>query len=171
MDMLDLAPFAVEIVAYGIAEAFVGEIMGGMGRHRHIAARELVFSLCACLDNAKFVLNGKINGLMIADLKMQEGVVFDTSPMSPEKRVAADKIDRSRDIAPAALCHDQQNIVGHALPDQLEEFPVQIGTPPFAASRIHIEGKEIIPYGFGQIVAGQPVDFDSLCMCFAPLFP
>src|SRR5690606_22813403 len=98
------------------------------------------------------------DGLMVADLEMQERMILDATPVPAEKRIAADEIDRPRDIAAAALGRDQQDILGHALADQAVEFPVQIGTAPFAAAGIQVEGKELVPDGFGEIRACQPVD-------------
>ena len=51
---------------------------------------------------------------------------------------------------------------GHALADQRIEFAGEVGPAPFAAAGIHVEGEELVPDAFGQILAGQPVDADAV---------
>ena len=50
----------------------------------------------------------------------------------------------------------------HAFADQAVKIPVEIGAPPFSAAGVHVEGEELIPDRFGQILAGQPVDRNAV---------
>ena len=50
--------------------------MGGIGGSGHVTACELVPALCPCLDAFQSVGNGKIDSLIIAGLKMQEGAAL-----------------------------------------------------------------------------------------------
>ena len=70
----------------GAAQTLMRDIVGGMGGDRQIAACQLVLALGACLDHMQLAFNGKIDGLMIADLEMQEPVVLDAAPVAAKSR-------------------------------------------------------------------------------------
>lgn len=65
-----------------------------MDRHRQVATGELVLTLRSGLDAGKPVRDGPVDGLMVAELEMQAGMILDAAPIAPEKRVAADEIER-----------------------------------------------------------------------------
>jgi inorganic pyrophosphatase len=69
----------------------------------------------------QLALDGEVDGLVVADLEMQEGVVLDAAPVAAVEGVGADEVDRAGDVAAAAAGHDQEDVVGHALADQREE--------------------------------------------------
>src|SRR5665647_1370705 len=73
----DIGALALEIVGYRVAQAGVGDVMRGIGGLRQVAARDLVLALRAGLDRLQAALNCKIDRLIVADLEMQERVVFD----------------------------------------------------------------------------------------------
>ena len=152
----------LQVVGHRPAQAGMGDVVEGMGGDGQVAARQLVLPLRPGLDPLQPARQGKIDGLMIADLEMQEGVVLDAAPVPAVERLAADEIDRAGDIAPLAFRHDQQDVVGHALADQRIEGPRQIGPSPFAAAGVHVEGVELVPDLFRQIGTGQPVDADAV---------
>ncbi len=59
-----------------------------------------MFSLGTGFNPRKILSSyGIFDRLIIADLKMQEGQVFDTAPMTAVKTVIADEIDGSGNIA------------------------------------------------------------------------
>src|SRR6476661_237962 len=88
-----ISPLADEIVCDRAAQPWIGDVMGGMGGNRQIAAGELVFALGTGLDALELAIDGELDGLVIADLEMQERVVLDGAPMAAEQCVAADEID------------------------------------------------------------------------------
>ena len=49
---------------------------------RQVAARELVLALCAGLDAREPVGDRIIDGLVVADLEMQERVMLDCAPVA-----------------------------------------------------------------------------------------
>ncbi len=75
--------------------------MGAVGRHRQVAALDLVLALRAGLDAREPVLDGKVDGAVIADLEMQEREIAEAAPVAAIERVAADEVERAGDIAPA----------------------------------------------------------------------
>src|SRR6185312_5734396 len=83
----DIGAFALEIIGDRAAQAGVGDIMRGVGGVRQISARQLVFALCAGLDDFEPVMDGEINGLIVANLEMQEGMMLDRAPVAAEQRV------------------------------------------------------------------------------------
>ena len=62
-------------------------------------------ALGACFHAGKVVFNREVNRAIIAEFKMQAGVVFYTAPIPPIKAIAADKIHRAGNILAVALCH------------------------------------------------------------------
>ena len=80
-------------------------------------------------------------------------------PIAPEQRVAADKIQRTGNITPVALCHDEQDIVCHGDANLVEKCTRQIGCAPFAMARIDVKFKKLVPMFVGQISPGYLFDF------------
>ena len=72
-----------------------------MHRHRQIAARQLVFALRAGLDPGQALRDRPVDGLIIAQLEMQEGMILDAAPVAAVKRLAPDEVQRPGDrLAP-----------------------------------------------------------------------
>src|SRR3974377_928776 len=83
-------------------EPRIDDVMRRISCRRKIAARYLVLALRSRLDTRKPVLDGVLDGLVIAEFEMQEWVVLDGAPMPTEQRVGADEIDGARDPSAAA---------------------------------------------------------------------
>ena len=66
----------------------------------------------------RLVLDGELDRLIIADLEMQEGVLFEAAPVAAVQGVVADEIDCTGDVAAIALGHHQQDAVGQPLADE-----------------------------------------------------
>ena len=113
------------------------------------------------LDAGKLVLDGVLDGLIIAELEMQERVVLDRAPVPAEQRVGADEIDGAGDPAAIALGHHQEDALAHLCADERIELSRQIGTAPFARAGFHVESKECVPHAFGEVGAGQPMHVDA----------
>ena len=54
--------------------------MSGIGHLWHVTSRQLMTTLGTGLNPGKGVADGKVDGLIVADLEMQKRVVFQTSP-------------------------------------------------------------------------------------------
>ena len=63
--------------------------MRRIGGDRQIAARELVLALRAGLDALELVRDGELDGLVVAELEMQERMMLDRAPVAAEQRVAS----------------------------------------------------------------------------------
>jgi len=50
-----------------------------MGRDREVAPRQLVLALGSGFDTREAAGNGELDGLIVADLEMQEGVMLDSA--------------------------------------------------------------------------------------------
>src|SRR5712692_4271509 len=96
----------------------VVDVMRGIGRGRPVAARYLVLALGAGLDAGELVLDGELDRLVIAELKMQEWMILDTTPIAAEQRIGADEVDGAGDPTSIALGHHQEDAVAHLLADQ-----------------------------------------------------
>src|SRR5258708_9359117 len=72
----DIGAFMPEIVRYRAAQIGVGDVMRGIGGLREISARDLVLALRARFDGFQAAPARKIDGLVIADLEMQEPAMF-----------------------------------------------------------------------------------------------
>ena len=62
--------------------------MRAVGRRRQIAAGELVRALRAGLDPREPMRDGEVDGLVVADLEMQEGMLLERAPIAAVERVA-----------------------------------------------------------------------------------
>ena len=69
-------------------QAGVGDVMRRIGGLRQIAAGDLVLALRAGLDAFRAPRDRKIDGLIIANLEMQERMMLDRAPVAAEQRVA-----------------------------------------------------------------------------------
>ena len=135
--------------------------MGGIGGLRQIAARQLVLALGAGLDPRELVGDRVFDGLIIAQLEMQERMMLDGAPVAAIDRVAPEEIDGAGDPAPGALGHHQQDAVAHFFADDREEFAGEVGPAPFARAGVHVEGEKGVPDRFGEIGAGEPGHLDA----------
>ncbi len=89
--------------------------MGRVSRGRHIAAGQFVFALRAGFDRFQALANRVVDALIIAQLKMQAGVVFNRAPIAAEQRRFANHVKRACHIAARVLGHDEQNAVAQIL--------------------------------------------------------
>jgi hypothetical protein len=118
-DLVDhRAPFGFQIVGDRVAKPWVGDIMGGPGRHRPIAAAKLVRALRPRLDEGQPSLDRRFDRLIIADLEMEVGHFLDRSPIAAVKRIFADQVERPRDRHSVAHREDEQHPLGHPLAEQ-----------------------------------------------------
>ena len=106
--------------------------MGGPDRGRQVAAGDLVLALGPGLDPRQATCNGEFDGLIIAELEMQEGHLFQRAPLATVQGVAPDQVQGSGDRHAVAEGHDQGDVIGHGRPDAAEEVAGQIGPAPFA---------------------------------------
>ena len=95
MHALHMGAFMVEIVRHAAPQGRIGYPMGRIRSGGGIAACQFMLALGAGLDPFQPARNRKINRLMVADLEMQEGVVFNRPPIAPVKGIRADEIDGS----------------------------------------------------------------------------
>jgi hypothetical protein len=73
----------------------IGNVVRRPGLHRLIAARQLVLPLRARFHAGEAHGDGRIDGLIIAQLEMQEGLVDQTAPIAAIERVGADEVERA----------------------------------------------------------------------------
>src|ERR1700754_4889948 len=58
----------------------------------------------------RLAMTSRMSDLMVANLEMQEGVVFDAAPVAAIERFGADEIDRAGNGAAVAPGHDEQDV-------------------------------------------------------------
>src|SRR3954469_7523661 len=73
----DVGALLLEIVAHRAAQRRIGDVVRRMGGLRQVAARQLVLALGAGLDHGEAARDRKVDGLVIADLEMQERMMLD----------------------------------------------------------------------------------------------
>src|ERR1700748_713359 len=83
---LHISALADKIVGNGPAQAWIGNVMGGMGGDRQVAAGQVFVAWGACLDALELGLDGVVDGLIVANLEMQERVMLDGAPMAAVDR-------------------------------------------------------------------------------------
>src|SRR6266446_9271956 len=168
---LHVGALALEIVVDRPPQAGIRNVVRRVGGVRQIAARELMLALGAGLDAVEPVDDPIFDRLVITDLEMQERMMLDRAPMAAKQYAVADEVDRAGDEALAALCHDQEGLVRHGLPDQRKEFARQVGASPLARAGLDVEREEGVPRGFGEVSAGKPHHLDARAKRVAALAP
>src|SRR5450759_1041528 len=82
-----IGPLACEILGYRPPQRRIGDEMRGIGGVRQVAARQLVLALGAGLDARQSVGDRVFDGLIVAQLEMQERMVLDGAPVAPVDRI------------------------------------------------------------------------------------
>src|SRR6186997_1290836 len=75
--LIDVHTLALQVVGDGATEAAMGDEVRGVGLGRQVAARQLMLALRTGFDAGNLVLNGKVDGLIVAHLEVQAGVLLD----------------------------------------------------------------------------------------------
>jgi hypothetical protein len=151
----DCGPLGGEEVGDRAAEAGVGDVMGGEGRHRLIAARQFVPALRARLGAGKAAGDSGIDRLVIAKLEVEIGHFLGRAPIAAVERLGADHVERAGDRLAVAQRQDQQQPVRHPLADQGEEGAGQIGLAPFAGAGVLVEDPEGVPMRLGMAAPAE----------------
>ena len=102
-------------------------------------------ALCSCFNLLEAAVDREIDCLVVTDLEMQKGVMFEAAPVTSKQSIATDEIQRTRDVGAGSFAHDQQRMVGQSLADQAEELPREVRRAPFPRACIQIEAVESIP--------------------------
>ena len=82
-----IGPLARKILGHRPPQRRIGDEMRGIGGLRQIAARQLVLALRAGLDARELVGNRVVDGLIVAQLEMQERMVLDGAPVAAVDRI------------------------------------------------------------------------------------
>ena len=105
--------------------------------------------------------DGEIDGLIIAQLKMQAGEILGAAPIAAKKRVLADKIQSPRDITPVAFGQHQQHIVAQMRMGLLKKLPREIGCAPFARAGVLVKNPKGVPMVWLDLIAGEHFDLPA----------
>jgi len=119
-----------------------------------------VLALGARLDPRQAVRDGEVDGLIIAELEMEEGDLLQRPPLAAVEGVAADEVQGPSDGRLVPEGHDQGDTVGHGRAVAGEEVARQIRPAPLAVAGVHVEVEEGVPTGLGQVGAGQDADVE-----------
>src|SRR5262245_37190902 len=68
----DIGALALEEILDRAPQRRIDDVVRRIGRRRHVAARNLVLALGAGLDAGELVLDGVLDGLIVAELEVQE---------------------------------------------------------------------------------------------------
>ena len=88
-DRLHVSAFADQIIGDRPPQRRIGDVMGRIGGPWHVAARNLVLALRAGLDVGQLMRDGVVDGLIIAELEVQERMVLDGAPVAAEQACAS----------------------------------------------------------------------------------
>lgn len=92
--LIDRRALAAQEIGDGLLKALIAQPMQRMGGDRQIAPRQLVLALGAGLDAGQPLRDGPVDGAVIAQLEMQEGVILDAAPIAAVKRIGSDQVQR-----------------------------------------------------------------------------
>ena len=119
--------------------------MGREGRHRPVAARQLVLALRAGLDAGEAARDRRVDRLIIAELEMEERHFLEGAPIAAVERLGADQVERAGDRPPSRSARISSSRSPMPLAEQVEEGAGQIGLAPFARAGVLVEGPEGVP--------------------------
>ena len=91
--------FAREKTLDRFAQPWIGNPVSGICFHGQVTASQLVLALGAGFDARQSGGDSEVDRLIVANLEMQRGVMFYRSPVAAVEAIAADKVERARDIA------------------------------------------------------------------------
>src|SRR5690606_25350547 len=111
--VVDGMAFLLEEPGNRLAQAGMADPMDGAGGGRDIAARQLVLALGAGLDRRQPVRQGEVDGLVVAELEMQERLLAGRAPVAPVEGVSADQAQGSRNRLVAVIGEHEDDAVGH----------------------------------------------------------
>src|ERR1700761_998786 len=94
---LDIGALSLEVVGDCAAQAGIGDVVRGVGGVRQISARELVLALRAGFDDFQLTRDREIDGLIVADLEMQERMMLERAPVAAEQSIRAEEGDGAGD--------------------------------------------------------------------------
>ncbi len=89
-------------------------------------------------------------------------MVLNGAPIASIKSVSTDEVQGTCDQPAVPPRHDEERILCHALANETEKFPCEVGRAPLARSGVHVEGKEGVPVIFGEVASGHPFDGDAV---------
>ena len=95
--------------------------MGRVGGPGRVAALDLVPSLRASLDPLQPVLDGPIDGAIVAKFEVQERPIAPATPVAALQGLVTCQIQRARDRLATVLGVHQHDPVSQPLPEQGEE--------------------------------------------------
>src|SRR3984957_11681508 len=98
--LLDHLALAREELRDRAAKALVRDVMRAVGRHRQVAALELMRALGAGLDPLQPVIDRELDRPVIATLEMQHLVVAVAAPIAAVDRLAPEDVERAGNIVP-----------------------------------------------------------------------
>src|SRR6185369_17790396 len=75
----------------------------------------------------------------------------DRAPVASIERVRAYEVESARDRTSVAVREQQQDLVAHALGDEIEELARQIGVAPFARAGVLVENPHRVPFGAADL--------------------
>jgi len=75
----------------------VGEMVEAVGRRRQVAPGKLVRPLGPCFDPGQTVLDGVLDGLVVAHFEMQAVMILESAPVATVERIASGKVERASD--------------------------------------------------------------------------
>src|SRR6266849_10816871 len=94
---------------------------------RHESSRELVFALCAPLEDTDATFYAELQRLVIADLEMQQRHVANRAPVAAVQHERRENIEGACDRLSIELGKHHQEVLGKRLTEPSEELQIEIG--------------------------------------------
>ena len=96
--------FFIEVALHRRAESGVADEVSAVGGLGQVPPGNFVSALGAGLHPVEAAVDGKIDGLVVADFKVQEGVVFGAAPVAPIQRMRANEVERTGHVSDRRVC-------------------------------------------------------------------
>ena len=142
------APFLFQVFPNRAGQSWVGEMVQAVSFYRQVTPRQFVLPLRPGFNPHQLVLNGKVYGLIITGVKMQEIMMLARPPIAAVERLRPNEIQRPRDNAAFAPRQNEQYMLPHAFADQAEKTSVSDRANPISANLFPCRNQKTHPNGF-----------------------
>src|SRR5215217_2539725 len=134
-------PLPGDIPLDRVSEPRVPDLVRAVGEGGEEAARQLVLSLRAGLEELEAALYRELYPLVVAELEVQISSLFGGAPVAAVEGLALEEEQRARDRAPRRLIsrQDEEDAVPHRPEDLGEESASEVRKAPFPVVSAEVE--------------------------------
>ena len=128
-----------------------------------------MLALGASFDAAQAMLDGEVDGAVVAKFEVQEGIVGLAPPVAAVERIRPHQVERAGDRLAGAEREHQHHLVAETVAEQRKELRREVGAAPFAIDGGGVEAKKRAPMRGRDVAAAQGDEFQAAIVGIAAL--